>query len=106
MTRTLPITSVEAVKQTKLTERYRLTELELRQILIESVAEGNLCIVQDILSRHILKLDSRNSNGSSALHIACEKGNKDAVVMLLEHGASVRISDGRGNNIFHLAVLR
>lgn len=87
-------------------ERYRLAELELIQILLESVAEGNLSITHDILSRHVMKLDFRNQNGSSALHIACEKGNEEAVIMLFEYGATAKFPDGRGNNLFHLAVLR
>ena len=50
-------------------------------------------------------VDSRNDlNGCTPLHYASQKGNLNAVWLLLEYGADVRVCDKSGKTPLHLAV--
>eukprot|EP01052_Picozoa_sp_SAG31_P027063 SAG31_NODE_2502_length_5594_cov_3.175796_7_plen_214_part_00 len=50
-------------------------------------------------------LHSANAEGWTALHIAADAGNVDAIKLLLEHGADVNCCDGKGRTAaYHAAA--
>lgn len=42
----------------------------------------------------------------TALHVACQNGNVNAVKLLIAHGASLEREDSYGNRAVHYAVMR
>ena len=53
---------------------------------------------------HGADVNSTNKNNETALMIACKKGNKDAINVLLNAGADPKIADADGDTCFHYAV--
>lgn len=52
-----------------------------------------------------LDINSQNNQGKTPLLIACEDGAYPQIMILIENGADVKISDNENNTILHLAIL-
>lgn len=72
-------------------------------LLHRSTSQGNLIVVSELLKSGYRKLDVKDSNGQTALHIACMKGNDDIVKMLLNAQAGVQARDQEGLTALHHA---
>ena len=62
-------------------------------------------VLQAILS-HGVDVNATNKKNVTALMIACEKGKKDAINVLLNAGADPNIADADGDTCFHNAARR
>ncbi|XP_046454465.1 E3 ubiquitin-protein ligase MIB2-like [Daphnia pulex] len=72
---------------------------ELAKLLLSEVEKGSILSVQFLLKTYpdIINCQSRyNGRNSTALSVACQKGNVEMVKLLLTHKASVDIADEEG----------
>lgn len=100
------IDRVNAIEPTtSLIKAIEEVEFQLVKVLFMAVENGVACLVEDLLSRYIINVNARTSNGSTALHAACFNGHLEIVDSLLEHNANIEIEDKDGNLPIHLAVL-
>jgi len=60
-------------------------------------------VLRFLLSRPNVEADIRGVSQMTALHVASQYGNLDAVRMLVERGANVNARDGRGRTPLHFA---
>lgn len=65
--------------------------------LMQAANDGNYIKIEEIVQAGV-SIDTTDNNGRTALHVAASKGNKDAVVWLLRHGANVNAIDAFGNS--------
>ncbi|XP_068223675.1 tyrosine-protein kinase HTK16 [Palaemon carinicauda] len=72
-------------------------------LLHRSTSQGNINIVSELLKSGYKKLDDKNNNGQTALHIASMKGHVEITEMLLKASALVEVRDGEGVTPLHLA---
>jgi len=56
----------------------------------------------ETLIRGRARLEMRNREGETALMVAARLGRKIALVVLLEHGARVEVTDGRGRGVLEV----
>ena len=56
---------------------------------IKAAKKGDLDTIKTLLALDMTLIDARDTDGSTALHCAVWKGNRDIVVFLLEAGANV-----------------
>jgi hypothetical protein len=69
---------------------------ELAKLLLSEVEKGSILSVQYLMKNYqdIINCQSRyNGRNSTALSVACQKGNVEMVKLLLKHKASVDIAD-------------
>ena len=100
------IDRVNAIEPTtSLIKAIEEVEFQLVKVLFMAVENGVACLVEDLLSRYIINVNARTSNGSTALHSACFNGHLEIVDSLHEHNANIEIEDKDGNLPIHLAVL-
>ncbi len=64
---------------------------------------GHTHIVDIILSKLVININSGDSNGETALHIVCKSGNNMILTLLLGKGADVTATNKDGNTPLHLA---
>ncbi|XP_034244254.1 ankyrin repeat and sterile alpha motif domain-containing protein 1B-like isoform X3 [Thrips palmi] len=86
------------------------------QDLLEAARNGNLAVVEKILSQRAKRsgplaslrrgpgANVQDSCGYTALHHAALNGHKDVVAMLLSHEASCNVVDDKGSSPLHLAA--
>lgn len=67
------------------------------QELMSAATDGNYVKLEEIVQAGV-SIDTADTNGRTALHMAAAKGNKDAVAWLLRHGANVNAIDAFGNS--------
>ena len=72
---------------------------------LHHAADSDYCkeVLQAIIS-HGVDVNATNKNKVTALMTACEKGNKDAMIVLLNAGADPDIADANGQTCLHHAV--
>ncbi len=61
-------------------------------------------LLKYLLKAHPASLETRNSNGDTALMIACRFGRVDFVKILLDAGADQSVRNKSGDNIVHAAL--
>lgn len=61
-------------------------------------------VVQELLQSGYRKVDARNPQGLSALHLACLTGNEAIVKELLAAGAKVKVRDSEGLSPLHVSI--
>ncbi|XP_045782017.1 poly [ADP-ribose] polymerase tankyrase [Maniola jurtina] len=62
--------------------------------------------VMEILIRKGARVNEKNKDGQTPLHVATENAHLDAMDLLLRHGAKVNACDGRGESALSLAARR
>lgn len=67
-------------------------------------SEGNLAGVERLLEEGT-PVDSRDSEGCSALHWACDRGSLEMVELLLMRGADPKVKDNDGQTPLEYAIL-
>ncbi|XP_046567525.1 serine/threonine-protein phosphatase 6 regulatory ankyrin repeat subunit C-like [Haliotis rubra] len=72
-------------------------------ILHVACAGGKVHIVQHILLKRIVGMNSRRNDGRTPLMVAAEYGHKDVYNLLLRDGGDRSLEDVDGNNILHVA---
>ncbi|KAK8723687.1 hypothetical protein OTU49_011493 [Cherax quadricarinatus] len=72
-------------------------------LLHRSTSQGNINIVSELLKSGYKKIDDKNNNGQTALHIASMKGHEEITRMLLQSMAFVEVRDEEGVTPLHLA---
>ncbi|XP_069170662.1 tyrosine-protein kinase HTK16 isoform X2 [Procambarus clarkii] len=72
-------------------------------LLHRSTSQGNIIVVSELLKSGYKKIDDKNNNGQTALHIASMKGYEEITKMLLQSMASVEVRDEEGVTPLHLA---
>ena len=65
---------------------------------------GNAVVVRELLRSGYRKVDARNPDGLTALHLACLKTDTDVVRALLEAGARVRVRDSGELSPLHVGL--
>ena len=68
---------------------------------------GDFCpkVLQEIISHGVDVNATTNNYNETALMLACEKGNKDAINFLLNAGADTNIADIKGLTCLHYAAV-
>lgn len=66
--------------------------------------KGEKAMMASLLMKNSIHVNSRTTNGDSALHFAVATGDRLLVRTLLERGASVDIRNNRGSTPLHAAV--
>jgi E3 ubiquitin-protein ligase mind-bomb len=73
--------------------------------LFEAIEEGKPLVAEGIVARGEVKLDARNKERETPLHLAIEKGMKELAAMLVKAGAPVGARSSNGETPLHLAAL-
>ncbi len=96
-------------------EKVESIRKDLAKLLLSGVEKESILSVQFLLKNYpnIIDLKSPyNGRNSTALRVACQKGNVEMVKLLLKHKASMDIADGKGkeeasdDKPIHHAVIR
>ncbi|XP_046585248.1 ankyrin repeat domain-containing protein 50-like [Haliotis rubra] len=74
-----------------------------RNVLHVACLGGNEDFVEDLLSREIADIDSRDARERTPVMYAAEKGNKKVVDLLVSKGCNLSVVDDLGRNILHAA---
>ena len=74
--------------------------------LFEAMTAGKQLVAEGIIVRGGLKLDARNAQRETALHVAVEKGYRELTELLLKAGAPVGARSGNGETPLHYAALK
>ena len=71
----------------------------------EAAEAGDLAAVKSLIEKDAALLESRNSDGSTPLHIACMQGNLELARYLLEKGADPLAGDNEDSKPIHVAAI-
>ncbi|XP_046654681.1 E3 ubiquitin-protein ligase mib1-like [Daphnia pulicaria] len=97
VTRTIPVSQLQdKFVDVSVIEKVESIRKELAKLLLSEVEKGSILSVQFLLKTYpdIINCQSRyNGRNSTALSVACQKGNVEMVKLLLTHKASVDIAD-------------
>lgn len=63
------------------------------EILLDACIHGHIGVVRRLLQEDPMVVDVRSDSGHAALIQAMRRGYDDIVLLLIEHGASVRVAD-------------
>mmetsp|Transcript_745 Transcript_745/g.2135 ORF Transcript_745/g.2135 Transcript_745/m.2135 type:complete len:1529 (-) Transcript_745:194-4780(-) len=69
-----------------------------------ATVSGQVNVIEYLLTMAGAALDTQNSQGWTALHVACHHGHTDAVSLLTAAGASVTVTTTDGATALHLAA--
>lgn len=61
--------------------------------------------LEKVLEKYPFLSNSRSSQGSFALHLACDKGYSEVALLLLKHGADPNAKDSFGDSPLHICVV-
>ncbi|XP_071116428.1 ankyrin repeat domain-containing protein 50-like [Haliotis cracherodii] len=67
---------------------------------------GNVAMVQCVISRRHVDINSRGNHGYSPVMMAAERGHKEVVTLLAQKGCDMSHVTNGGNNILHVACTR
>ncbi|KAL3115381.1 hypothetical protein niasHT_014126 [Heterodera trifolii] len=73
-------------------------------VFLRAARAGNIDQVLEFL-RGGIDINTSNSNGLNALHLASKEGHNEVVRELLRRGATVDASTKKGNTALHIAAL-
>ncbi|XP_046574309.1 serine/threonine-protein phosphatase 6 regulatory ankyrin repeat subunit C-like isoform X2 [Haliotis rubra] len=76
-----------------------------RNILHAACLSDNVDLVEDLLSRGIADIESKDKNGATPVMYAAEQGHKKVVDLLVSKGCNLSVVDDLGRNILHAACL-
>lgn len=69
------------------------------------VNKNEVKFLKEVLERYSFLSNSQNSQGSYALHLACDKGYAEVALLLLQYGANPNSKDNFGDSPLHIAVI-
>ncbi|XP_071085923.1 serine/threonine-protein phosphatase 6 regulatory ankyrin repeat subunit B-like [Haliotis cracherodii] len=72
-------------------------------ILHVACITGNVSIVNFLILKHAVDINSRGKYGRTPVMFAAEFGNNEVFDLLVQHGADVSLRDDDGNNILHVS---
>lgn len=78
-----------------------------QSLLHRSIKEGNLFIVNEVLLSNSTKINAKDQNGRTAVHLACLLNNNQAEIFLeslIRGGATVNSRDVDGNTPLHVII--
>lgn len=76
-------------------------------LFINAVNRGDLRVAKLLLNRAGVDVDARNTDGRTALHVACQQGHKEIIKWLLDVAkADLEVADNDGFRAIHHAVMR
>lgn len=81
----------------------RSAEVQKPPSLPDATWQGSAAIVRRLLESGASP-NTRDAGGRTGLHYACRKGLTEAVFLLVEHGADVRLLDNDSSSALHEAV--
>lgn len=58
-----------------------------------------------LLDAKLIEVDTKNVQGTTALHVAAMKGFTEIVQILINYGADVSATTKEGDNVLHLALI-
>jgi ankyrin repeat protein len=97
VTRTVPVSQLQdKFVEVSVIEKVDSIRKDLAKLLLSEVEKGSILSVQFLLNTcpDIINCQSPfNGRNSTALSVACQKGNVEMVKLLLKHKASVDIAD-------------
>jgi ankyrin repeat protein len=97
VTRTVPVSHLQdKFVEVSVIEKVDSIRKDLAKLLLSEVEKGSILSVQFLLNTcpDIINCQSPfNGRNSTALSVACQKGNVEMVKLLLKHKASVDIAD-------------
>ena len=70
------------------------------------ISEGSLSNVKEILQTKVVNVNSKDEQGKTALHYACQKGQFENVKSLINRGADINIQTISKKTPLHLATKR
>jgi len=73
-------------------------------MFLKACADNKKGIVQAFLKKGSINVDKRDPAGRTPLSHACQKGARDIVQLLLQHGADVSMADNSSNAPIHYAA--
>ncbi|XP_067668072.1 serine/threonine-protein phosphatase 6 regulatory ankyrin repeat subunit A-like [Haliotis asinina] len=76
-----------------------------RNILHAACHSDNVDIVENLLSREVGDIESRDKTGKTPVMYAVQHGNKKVVDLLVRHGCNLSVVNDLGRNILHAACL-
>ena len=63
-------------------------------------------VVERLLGKGGININTQNKNGQTCLHVACLNGSVNVVRILLDHGAEIGLVDAKGNTPLHNAMTK
>ncbi|XP_065891015.1 transient receptor potential cation channel subfamily A member 1-like [Dysidea avara] len=66
----------------------------------------NVELVEELVKRRELDVNTRNHHGKTPLHMVAATGNDEIALVLLRHGADVQLKDTGGSTPLHIACYR
>ena len=67
---------------------------------------GNQSVVEELLKQGVDNVDTKDSDGRTALWTASFDGHSDVVELLLSHGADTEVRDEDGDTALHVACYK
>eukprot|EP00210_Caulerpa_lentillifera_P009126 g8700.t1 len=78
----------------------------IRNCLLHWAAyNGSKLCLKHLLEAHLIDVDMKNSQGTTALHVAAMKGNIEIMQILINYGADISATTKEGDNVLHLALI-
>jgi len=74
-----------------------------RNLLHLASLYGHSHVVEYCLREKLYDIDSKDTDGRTALHLSCRKGHLTITQLLFQAGSNVKVKDNEGNSIFHQA---
>lgn len=72
-------------------------------LLHTAASLGQDAVVKQLLDDKMLSINILSNNGDTALHLAVEKGHKEAILILLRNNARMEIKNKLGKSVFDIA---
>ncbi|MGB0895033.1 MAG: ankyrin repeat domain-containing protein [Parashewanella sp.] len=101
----IPSSSVESIVQRfELVMNSEAQKMMAEKGLFSAVLNGDEKVVEQLLKSGYIDVNSLDSSGSSALHIAAQAGHEQIVVLLLSYGAKLEATNHNGCTPLMVAV--